>query len=196
MSDVTRVLSQIEAGDQAAAAQLLPLVYDQLRKLAAEKLRHESPGQTLQATALVHEAYVRLVDTPQTVPWTGRRHFFAAAALCMRRILVDRARRKRRSRHGGEFNRIPLDDGPIESAADGVDLLDLDQALSRFGEEHPDHAEVVQLRYFAGLTHDEVAAMLGVSIETVHRRWRFARAWLHRAIDGPRGAEDGRRRDG
>jgi len=184
MSEVTHVLSLIEAGDQAAPAQLLPLVYDNLRRLAAEKLRHEAPGHTLQATALVHEAYLRLVDAAQPVPWTGRRHFYAAAALCMRRILVDRARRNRRQKHGGDLDRVPLDDVPIESPADALDLLALDDALSRLAQEQPEHAEVVQLRYFAGLSHDEIADLLDVSVETVHRRWRFARAWLHRAIDG------------
>jgi len=184
MNDVTQILSQIESGDPAAAEHLLPLVYEELRKLAAAKLANEKPGQTLQATALVHEAYLRLVNVEQAQNWDSRRHFFAAAAESMRRILVEKARRKQRLKHGGEARRVPLDDVEIESAASQLDLLALDEALARLADEAPEKAEVVQLRFFAGLSHEEVAEILGVSTITVKRHWRYARVWLLRQMEG------------
>jgi len=183
MSDVTRILSLVEQGDPSAAEQLLPLVYDELRKLAAAKLAREKPGQTLQATALVHEAYLRLVDGEHAQHWDGRRHFFSAAAVSMRRILVEKARRKHRIKHGGGLQRTQLDDVEIESGASQFDLLALDEALSRLADEDPQKAEVVQLRFFTGLGHEEIAEILGVSTITVKRHWRYARVWLHRQIE-------------
>jgi RNA polymerase sigma factor (TIGR02999 family) len=182
MTDVTQILSQIEQGDPNAAEQLLPLVYDELRKLAAAKLANEKPGLTLQATALVHEAYLRLVDVDKVQNWDSRRHFFSAAAESMRRILVERARRKRRLKHGGEHERMPLDDLELASSASQLDLLALDEALSALADEAPEKAEVVRLRFFAGLGHEEVAGILGVSTITVKRHWRYARAWLLRQM--------------
>jgi RNA polymerase sigma factor (TIGR02999 family) len=184
MADVTQILSQIESGDPSAAEQLLPLVYEELRKLAAAKLAHEKPGQTLQATALVHDAYLRLVDVEKAQHWDSRRHFFSAAAESMKRILIEKARRKQRRKHGGELHRIPLDDVEIESAITPLDLLALDDALTRLALEDPEKAEVVKLRYFAGLSHEEVGEILGVSTVTVKRHWRYARVWLHRQMDG------------
>ena len=168
MNDVTQILSAIEHGDPLAAEQLLPLVYDELRKLAAQRLAQEKPGQTLQATALVHEAYVRLVDTEKSQHWNSRGHFFAAAAEAMRRIVVDNARRKRRPKHGGDRTRIELDDvvsltGPQE------DILALDEALARLATEEPAKAELVKLRYFAGLSLEEAAACLEISPATAER---------------------------
>jgi RNA polymerase sigma factor (TIGR02999 family) len=188
MSDVTRVLSQIEAGDLAAAEQLLPLVYDELRKLAAAKLAQEKPGQTLQATALVHDAYIRLVDVAKAQHWDSRRHFFSAAAESMRRILVERARRKGRLKRGGQQNRIPLEDVDIAIEGSRIDLLALDEALSKLAAESPDQAEIVQLRFFAGLSHEEIAKMLGVSTITVKRHWRYARVWLLQQMEWTRGS--------
>jgi RNA polymerase sigma factor (TIGR02999 family) len=182
MTDVTQILSQIESGDAGAAEQLLPLVYDELRKLAAGKLAHEKPGQTLEATALVHEAYVRLVDNDRAQHWDSRGHFFAAAAEAMRRILVERARRRARLKHGGHFERTDLDAIEIATDTAGVDILELDEALSRLAIQHPDKAELVKLRYFAGLTGDEAAAVLGISPATADRHWTFARAWLVREL--------------
>jgi RNA polymerase sigma factor (TIGR02999 family) len=213
MTDVTHILARIEQGDRGAAEQLLPLVYDELRKLAAQKLAQEKPGQTLQATALVHEAYLRLVasgppsgrcprqpqggfddaqpraedqlagDEPQ---WGSRGHFFAAAAEAMRRILVENARRKARVRHGGEFRRIALSNLDVaepQTAGDPDDeLLALDEALARFAQEEPAAAEIVKLRYFAGLTIEHAAAALGISVRTANRHWAYARAWLVREI--------------
>ena len=183
MTDVTQILSQIEQGDPSAAEQLLPLVYDELRKLATAKLAQEKPGLTLQATALVHEAYLRLVDVEKTQNWDSRRHFFSAAAESMRRILVEKARRKQRLKHGGAVRRVPLDEVEIESAASQLDLLALDEALARLADEAPEKAEVVQLRFFAGLSHEEVAEILGVSTITVKRHWRYARVWLLRQME-------------
>jgi len=182
MSDVTQILSAIEAGDAKAAAELLPLVYDELRKLAAARLAGERPGQTLQATALVHEAYVRLTAPAPDQPWNSRGHFFAAAAEAMRRILVEAARRKQRVKHGGGRKRIDLDEVP--SAADDRpdELLALDDALSALAREDPAKAALVQLRYFAGLTLEEVAACQGISLATAKRRWVVARAWLYDAL--------------
>ncbi len=181
MSDVTRILSQIEAGDPSAAGQLLPLVYDELRKLAAAKLVNEKPGQTLQATALVHEAYLRLVDTEQLQRWNSRGHFFGAAAEAMRRILVEQARRKGRDKHGGGLQRVELRD----PAADDPDheLLALDAALPRLIAEDPLAAEVVKLKYFAGLRREEIASILGVSVHEVRQKWAYSRAWLRLALE-------------
>jgi RNA polymerase sigma factor (TIGR02999 family) len=181
MTDVTRILSAIQRGDPQAAEQLLPLVYDELRKLAATKLARESPGQTLQATALVHEAYLRLVEGERpgpAPPWDSRRHFFAAAAEAMRRILVESARRKRRVRHGGGRQRLDLDEG-LSLPGPREDLLALDEALARLAEEQPLKAELVKLRFFAGLTMPEAAEALGLSLATAERYWTFARSWLY-----------------
>ncbi len=163
MTDVTRILSAIEQGDPSAAQRLLPLVYDELRKLAARKMANESPGQTLQSTALVHEAYLRLVDVEKTQHWDSRGHFFAAAAEAMRRILVDNARRRASSKRGGDRERISLPDLAQQSADDPLDLLALDDALKRLEEQHPEKAQVIKLRFFAGCTLEESAEILGVS---------------------------------
>ncbi|WP_165250376.1 ECF-type sigma factor [Paludisphaera soli] len=182
MNDVTRILSAIEHGDPHAADRLLPLVYDELRKLAARRLAHEKPGQTLQATALVHDAYLRLVgaDDPG---WDSRGHFFAAAAEAMRRILVDNARRKRTTKHGGGHRRRDLDEVEIAAGEPTDDLLALDEALARLAAEDPQKAELVKLRYFAGLTIEEAAQALGISAATAKRYWAYARAWLFRAVE-------------
>jgi RNA polymerase sigma factor (TIGR02999 family) len=182
MSEVTRILSAIEQGDPNAASQLLPLVYDELRRLAAERLAHEKPGQTLQATALVHEAYLRLVDVDQPQLWNGRGHFFAAAAEAMRRILVDQARRKRSLRRGGNLQRRPIEDLEIEAPEPSADLLALHEALERFQDVDAVAAQVVKLRYFAGLTIPQTAEALGISPSTADRSWAYARAWLHAAL--------------
>jgi len=183
MNEVTRILSAIEAGDPHAAEQLLPLVYEELRKLAAQKLAQEKPGQTLEATALVHEAYLRLVDTDKVPHWNSRGHFFAAAAEAMRRILVDNARRKRRPKHGGGRKRIDLDEAQPSVAQD--DLLAIDDALHRLATEEPVKAELVKLRYFAGLSLEEAAACLSISPATAKRYWAVARAWLFDALSEP-----------
>ncbi len=218
MSDVTRILSQIDAGDPDAAEQLLPLVYDELRKLAAARLAHEKPGQTLQATALVHEAYLRLVGSageqrsevggqrsevisptfdlrpptsgtpaprpqPLTPPaFNSRGHFFGAAAEAMRRILIEQARGKARLKRGGDLARVDLDNVEIAVDAPGLDVLELDDALTRLATKHPEKAELVKLRYFAGLTGDQAAAALGISSATADRYWTYARAWLVREL--------------
>jgi len=187
MTDVTRILSAIERGDGNAAGQLMPLVYDELRRLAAERLAHEKPGQTLQATALVHEAYLRLVDVEQAQRWNSRGHFFAAAAEAMRRILIDHARRKGRVRHGGGRARIDLENLPIEAEETGDDLVALDEALQRLTAEEPVAAEVVKLRYFAGLTAEQAAAALSISLRTANRHWAYAKAWLFQQMNGPDG---------
>jgi RNA polymerase sigma factor (TIGR02999 family) len=180
---VTRILSAIDAGDSHAAEQLLPLVYDELRRLAAQKIAQEKPGQTLQPTALVHEAYLRLVDVDKAQPWDGRGHFFAAAAEAMRRILVEQARRKQRRRHGGGLRKRPLE-GSVPAAApvDALDLLALDEALARLEAASPRRARLVNLRYFAGLTLPEVAAMLGIAQSTAEADWTYAKAWLKREM--------------
>jgi RNA polymerase sigma factor (TIGR02999 family) len=178
MSDVTRILTALEQGDPHAAAQLLPLVYDELRKLAAQKLAQERPGQTLQATALVHEAYLRLVDEEKVPHWDSRGHFFAAAAEAMRRILVDRARHHGAQKRGGRRERIDLPELAEPSKDDPIDLLALDEALSKLEALHPHKAQVVKLRFFAGCSLEETAQMLGVSRATAQRHWTFARAWL------------------
>ena len=185
MSDVTQILHAIERGDPHAAGQLLPLLYDELRKLAAQKLAHEQPGQTLQATALVHEAYLRLVDDEQARQWNSRGHFFAAAAEAMRRILVEKARRKQRLRHGGGCRRLDLDGLDImdEGAPEG--LLALDEALARLAAEEPAAAAVVNLRYFAGLTIEQTAGALGISVRTANRHWAYAKAWLYQQLTQP-----------
>jgi RNA polymerase sigma factor (TIGR02999 family) len=184
MTDVTRILSAIEQGDPHAAEQLLPLVYDELRQLAAQKLAQEKPGQTLQATALVHEAYLRLVDAATAPQWKGRSHFFAAAAQAMRNILVDSARRKGREKHGAGRRRVTLDEALPAPSNDADELLALDEALSRLAEEDPEAARIVQLRYFAGLSVEEAAQALGVSRAHAYRQWTFARAWLLQALSG------------
>jgi RNA polymerase sigma factor (TIGR02999 family) len=185
MSDVTHILSAIEQGDPRAAEQLLPLVYDELRQLAAAKLAQEKPGQTLEATALVHEAYLRLVGGEQAPQWNGRGHFFAAAAEAMRRILVENARRKKRVRHGGELHRQPLEDNEpaLATPVDGVDLLVLHEALEHLEAASPRKAQVVKLRYFAGFTLPEVAEMLGIAQSTAEADWTFAKAWLKREME-------------
>ena len=184
MTDVTRILDAIEQGEPGAADQLLPLVYDELRRLAASQLAREAPGQTLDATALVHEAYLRLVGGQAPPSFTGRGHFFAAAAGAMRRILVDNARRKRRARHGGGRRRVELDESvPAPPAADD-DLLALDEALGKLSAQDPQAAEVVQLRYFAGLSVEEAAEALGISRASAYRHWAFARAWLLHEMRG------------
>jgi RNA polymerase sigma factor (TIGR02999 family) len=184
MSEVTRILSAIDQGDPHAADQLLPLVYDELRKLAAQKLAHEPPGQTLQATALIHEAYLRLVGGEQTRDWDGRGHFFAAAAEAMRRILIERARHKQTRKAGGGQHRLDLDDiEPTLEEGDDYRLLALDQALQQLEAEEPRKAELVKLRFFAGLTAEQTAAALGVSTSTVEKDWAYARSWLRVAID-------------
>jgi RNA polymerase sigma factor (TIGR02999 family) len=182
MNEVTRILSAIEQGDIHAADQLLPLVYDELRKLAAQRLARESPGQTLQATALVHEVYLRLVDAENVSRWDSRGHFFAAAAEAMRRILVDTARHKRSERHGGRRQRCEFLDGDLTTDPVSDDLLDLDAALTRLSGVDAQAAELVELRVFAGMTVDEVARHLRVSPRTAKRSWAYARAWLMREM--------------
>jgi RNA polymerase sigma factor (TIGR02999 family) len=179
MSEVTRVLSAIEQGEPHAAEQLLPLVYEELRKLAAQRLAQEAPGQTLQATALVHEAYLRLVDAEKAQHWNSRGHFFAAAAEAMRRILIDNARRKRRPRHGGDRQRVDLDEAALVTGGPSPDLLALDEALARLAAAEPVKAELAKLRYFAGLTVPEAAQALGLSVATAERHWTYAGVWLY-----------------
>jgi RNA polymerase sigma factor (TIGR02999 family) len=178
-NDVTSILSAIEQGDTRAAEQLLPLVYDELRKLAAQRLVREAPGQTLQPTALVHEAYLRLVDAEKARHWDSRGHFFVAAAEAMRRILVEQARRKQRVRHGGGRKRIDLDEACSVVLPLDDDLLALDEALTRLAAHDPVRAQLVTLHFFAGLTMPEAAQSLGISLSTAERNWRFARAWLY-----------------
>jgi RNA polymerase sigma factor (TIGR02999 family) len=190
MSEVTRILSAIEQGEPRAAEELLPLVYQELRRLAARRIARESPGQTLQATALVHEAYLRLVDQDRTQRWDSRGHFFAAAAEAMRRILVERARRKRTEKHGGQHQRQDVDDVEIVSASPTEDLLALDEALTKLSAEDPSKADLVKLRYFAGLSIEDAARALGISSATAKRRWAYARAWLFRQIEGGRQQPD------
>lgn len=181
MSDVTRILSQIEHGDPQAGEKLLPLIYDELRKLAATKLAQEKPGQTLQATALVHEAYVRLVGDSKS-NWNSRGHFFGAAAEAMRRILVEAARRRARVRHGGNLERSMLDDIPEASGPDPPTILAVDEAVAKLAEKDPACAELVKLHFFAGLTLDEAADALGVSRATAYRHWSYARAFLRLSL--------------
>jgi RNA polymerase sigma factor (TIGR02999 family) len=185
MSDVTRILNGIEAGDPRAAGLLLPLVYEELRKLAAHKMAHEAPGQTLQATALVHEAYLRLVGAELPAPWNSRGHFFAAAAEAMRRILVENARRKKRVKHGGDLERAEIELNSLPTRMSSDELVALDEALERLKKEDPTKAQLVTLRYFGGMTIEQAAEVLGISRVTAHRYWTYARAWLHRQIAGP-----------
>jgi RNA polymerase sigma factor (TIGR02999 family) len=184
MSDFTCILSAIEQGDLHASAQLLPLVYDALRELAAQKLAQESPGQTLEATALVHEAYLRLVDVDQAQHWNSRGHFFAAAAEAMRRILVENARRKGRWKHGGGRQRVALHGLELAVELPVDNLLALDEALTRLAEHHAQTAQLVQLHCFAGLSIEQAAEVLGLSARTAYRDWAFARAWLYREVRG------------
>jgi RNA polymerase sigma factor (TIGR02999 family) len=183
MADVTHLIDAAAAGDPTAAAGLLPLVYDELRKLAAARLAAEPAGQTLQATALVHEAYLRLVGTGQPADWSGRAHFFAAAAEAMRRILVENARRKKADKRGGGWDRQELLDAELAVDSSGDDLFAVDEALSRLAAEHPRAARLVHLRFFLGLTLDEAAASLGLQARTAYRDWSYARAWLRRELD-------------
>jgi RNA polymerase sigma factor (TIGR02999 family) len=190
MSEVTRILEAVENGEPGSADRLLPLIYSELRKLAARNLAGEYPGQTIQATALVHEAYLRLVGDDAKKDWAGRGHFFAAAATAMRRILIERARRKRRRVHGGGRQRQDLHPDLVAAPSVDDDLLALDAALARFAELHPVKARLVELRYFAGLTGDQAAQMLGISPKTADRYWAYARAWLRREIEN--GAASGK----
>lgn len=179
MTDVTQILSQIESGDPSAAEQLLPLVYDELRKLAAAKLAQEKPGQTLQATALVHEAYIRMVDVEKAQHWDSRGHFFGAAAEAMRRILVENARRRESSKRGGDLRRVDFDVSIAPQDGLSPDLLALDEALKQLESESPQKAELVKLRFFCGMSIDEASAAMGISRATAKRYWTYARAWLY-----------------
>lgn len=191
MNDVTRILSAIEEGDPRAAEQLLPLVYDELRKLAAQKMAQENPGHTLQATALVHEAYLRLIGSVPEQNWDNRGHFFAAAAEAMRRILINRARDKNRLKRGGDRHRVDLERlGAADSASDD-DLLALDDALEQLAAEDPRCAQLVKLRFFAGLSLDEAAQALGLPRRTADRYWAYARAWLYHALQGGEDSSSG-----
>ncbi len=187
MADVTQILNALSQGDPHAAEQLLPLVYDELRQLAAEKLAQEKPGQTLQATALVHEAYLRLVDVQKAHHWDSRGHFFAACAEAMRRILIDQARRRRSQKRGGGMQRVDLDEAALRAAPEdhaAEDLLALDEALRQFEDEEPLKARLVKLRYFAGLSLQEAAETLGISLATAKRHWIYARSWLYGKVRG------------
>ena len=185
MTDVTRILSQIEQGDSSAAEQLLPLVYDELRKLATARLAREKPGQTLQATALVHDTFIRLVDQKSPQQWDNSRHFFSAAAEAMRRILIERARRRATAKHGGEFDRVELDSiSPTTLPIACDDILALDEALENLKRDHPRKAELVNLRFFAGLTTSQAAGALGISTSTAENDWAYARSWLRIAMSG------------
>jgi RNA polymerase sigma factor (TIGR02999 family) len=190
MSEVTRILHAIEQGNAHATEQLLPLVYDELRQLASQKLAREKPGHTLQATALVHEVYVRLVGKTEKQHWHGRRHFLAAAAEAMRRILVENARRKRRRKRGGHFQRLDLDPDILAAPEKDERLLALDEALTRFANLEPDKAELVKLRSFAGLSLDEAATLLGISPSTADRWWSYARAWLRVEINAEKSPQE------
>jgi RNA polymerase sigma factor (TIGR02999 family) len=181
MSDATPLLDAAAAGDRKAAAELLPLVYDELRKLAAARMAHEAPNQTLQPTALVHEAYLRLIGPADHARWENREHFFAAAAEAMRRILVDAARRKRTEKHGGRHHRVDLPDVPANSDVVDEQLVALDEALTRLAAEDPVAARVVELRHFAGMSIEDAARALGMSRATAYRHWTYARAWLRDA---------------
>jgi RNA polymerase sigma factor (TIGR02999 family) len=182
MSEITRILSHIDQGEATAADQLLPLVYDELRKLAAAKLAHENPGQTLQATALVHEAYVRVVDTDRNKHWNSRGHFFAAAAEAMRRILVDQARRRNAAKRGGEAGREEFRESAIAAPRPAEELLALDEVLDRLSEIDPVAANLVKLRFFVGLNTSEAAEALGISVRSAHDVWAYARSWLHQKM--------------
>ena len=179
MSDVTRLLNAIDAGDPKAADQLLPLVYEELHRLAAAKMAQEKPGQTLQATALVHEAWLRLAGSEEQKDWNSRGHFFGAAAEAMRRILVDRARQKNRIRHGGELERVDLEQVSFATEDTNGTVLAIHEALEKLALESPQKAEIVKLRYFTGLEHEEIAQALGISEPTLRRHWAYARSWLY-----------------
>jgi RNA polymerase sigma factor (TIGR02999 family) len=186
VDDITYLLNAVEQGDPGAASQLLPLVYEELRSLAAQRLAHDKPGQTLEATGLVHEAYLRLVGSDAQQHWNSRGHFFAAAAQAMRRILVENARRKKSLKHGGDRDRQDLQGDDVAAPEPSEDLLALDEALNKLAEGNKQAAELVQLRYFAGLTLPEAAQMLGISPRSAGRLWAYARAWLRREIEGAR----------
>ena len=190
MTDVTHLLQSIEQGDLQSSEKLLPLVYDELRSLAAQRMSQEKPGQTLSATALVHEAYLRLVAAEETQKWNGRGHFFAAAAEAMRRIVIENARQKRRVKRGGGRQRIDLDDIGLVAPSRNVDILEIDEALTRLAGIDPLRANLVKLRFFAGLTMSEAAEALGISLATAERHWTFARTWLYANL-----SEDGERTD-
>jgi RNA polymerase sigma factor (TIGR02999 family) len=193
MADVTLILSQIESGDPSAAEKLLPLVYEELRRLAAARLAQEKPGQTLQATALVHDAYIRLVDVEKAQHWNSRGHFFGAAAEAMRRILVDEARRKNAVKRGGGGKRVAFDGAEAVAIAAPDEILLLDESLEELGREDPLAGKIVELRYFAGLSVEDAALALGISAATAYRHWSFARAWLHCHIgQSDRAAESGK----
>lgn len=183
LSDVTAILNAIEAGDAGAPQRLLPLVYEELRKLAAQRMAHEAPGQTLDATALVHEAYLRLVGTQPQQRWDGRGHFFAAAAEAMRRILIDAARRKGSQKHGGGRQRLDLLDCELAVDSTGEELFAVDAALSKLAIREPELAKLVELRFFAALTLEQAADVLNISLRTANRHWTYARAWLRRELD-------------
>jgi len=193
MNQVTRILSESDRGEPHAAEELLPLVYDELRRLAAHRLAYEKPGQTLQATALVHEAYLRLMHVGCD-QWEDSQHFFNAAAEAMRRILVDNARRKRSVKHGGNLRRVDLDQFDLPNATAPDELLALDEALEELEQTHPEAAQLVKLRYFVGMTQADAARILGISRRTVNTRWTFARAWLYEALNpgetGPQSVKD------
>jgi RNA polymerase sigma factor (TIGR02999 family) len=190
MNEVTRILSAIEQGEPQAAEQLLPLVYDELRRLATQKLAQEKPGQTLQATALVHEAYLRMIDVDTPQNWNSRKHFFAAAAEAMRRILVESARRKRRVKHGGQRQRQELHPDLVATQEPDEAILAVDAALAKLVERDALKARLIELRYFAGLTGDQAAEILGISPSSADRHWLFARAWLRREIAAGQSAEE------
>jgi RNA polymerase sigma factor (TIGR02999 family) len=183
MNDVTRILSQIESGDPSVADELLPLVYNELRHLAAAALAHEKPGQTLQATALVHEAYIRLVDVEKAQHWNSLGHFFGAAAEAMRRILVDQARRKQSQKRGGQGCRVPLESADLGLTTDAGELLDIDEALTRLTSEDPEAARLIKLRYFAGLSIEDAAELVGISRTTAYEHWSYARVRLKTLLD-------------
>jgi len=184
MGDVTQILQQIESGDPSAAEELLPLVYEELRKLAAAKMSGESPGHTLNATALVHEAYIRLVDGRRVIDWNNRGHFFAAAAEAMRRILVEHARQKNSLKSGGDRQRVELSESALRIEGPPVDLVELDEALSRLEARDSRKAQLVKLRFFAGLTNQQAAEALGISASTADEDWRYARCWLRVEMSG------------
>ena len=185
MNEVTRILDAIQTGDPRAAEQLLPLVYNELRNLAAHRMAQEAPGQTLQATALVHEAYIRLVDVDKAQHWDSRAHFFAAAAEAMRRILIDNARGKGRVKRGGDRKRVDLDEANAVSLAAPDELLVIDEAIAKLEADDPQAAQLVRLRYFAGLSVEEAAEMSGLSRSSAYDHWSYARAWLHCELYGP-----------
>ena len=190
MSEVTQILNAIEQGDTAAANQLLPLVYDELRRLAAQRLAQENPGQTLDATALVHEAYVRMVDVEKAQQWNSIGHFFAAAAEAMRRILIENARRKKRLKHGGERNRVTLEHAEVASFEAPDELLRINEAVDELESADPAAAQLVKLRFFAGLSVEQAAELTGISRSTAYEHWAYARAWLHHEVYGQKESQN------